>query len=125
MIVATGVDLTEIARIARMVQEHGQRFLDRIYTEAEQAYCLRKHAAAESLASRFAAKEAVMKCLGTGWSDGVGFRQIEVVRNPGSPPTLRLHGRAQELAAALGIARWHVSLSHDRGLALAFVVAES
>ena len=90
-------------------------------TAAEQAYCLRKRKAAESLAARFAAKEAGAKALGTGISRGVNWLEIEVVREPGGRPTLRFHGRAAEIAAALGVVRAALSLTHTAELAMASV----
>ncbi len=124
MIVGSGIDLTEIARIQQSLDRFGQRFLNRIYTPAEQAYCLRKRKAAESLAARFAAKEAGAKALGTGISHGVNWLEIEVVRAPGGRPTLVFHGRAAEMARSLGTARAALSLTHTRDLAMASVVLE-
>ncbi len=124
MILGTGIDLTEIPRIQQSLDRFGQRFLDRVYTPAEQAYCLRKRKAAESLAARFAAKEAGAKALGTGISHGVTWLEIEVVRAPGSRPTLRFHGRAAQMAEALGVARAALSLTHTDTLAQASVVLE-
>jgi holo-[acyl-carrier protein] synthase len=123
-ILGIGIDLTQIERIEEVHARRGQRFLDRIYTAGEQAYCARRTRSAQSLAGRFAAKEAVMKVLGTGWSRGVRWVDIEVVRAPGGPPALRLHGRAAEHAAARGIERWHLALTHDAGLAVAVAIAE-
>lgn len=124
MILGTGIDLTEIPRIQQSLDRFGQRFLDRIYTAAEQAYCMRKRKAAESLAARFAAKEAAAKALGTGISRGVNWLEIEVVRAPGGRPTLRFHGRAAELAAAMGVAHAALSLTHTDTLAQASVILE-
>jgi holo-[acyl-carrier protein] synthase len=126
MIRAIGTDACDIARIAGLWQRAGDRFLLRICTPAEADYCRGKHAgaAAASLAARFAAKEAAMKCLGTGWADGIGFRQLEVVRTPSGAVQLQLHGAAATRARQLGIERWHLSLSHSEQLAIAFVVAE-
>lgn len=125
MIVGTGVDVCEISRIEHALQQHGERFLNRIYTPAEIAYCQRKrHTASESLAARFAAKEAGAKALGTGIAQGVGWQEIEVVHLPGGRPTLRLHGRAATHAAALRVHAVHLSLSHGRDLAVASVVLE-
>jgi holo-[acyl-carrier protein] synthase len=106
------------------VDRFGGRFLDRVYTGAEQAYCLRKRRSAESLAARFAAKEAGAKALGTGISRGVTWLEIEVIREPSGRPALRFHGRAAELAARMGVARAALSLSHTAGLAMASVVLE-
>ena len=124
MIVGTGIDLTEIERIKKTVDRFGTRFLNRIYTAGEQAYCLRKRQAAESLAARFAAKEAAAKALGTGISRGVTWLEIEVIREPGGRPSLRFHGRAAQIAARLGAAHSALSLTHTGGLAMASVVLE-
>lgn len=126
MIVGSGIDLIEIARIHQSMERFGQRFLDRVFTPAEQAYCLRKRkTAAESLAARFAAKEAAAKALGTGISRGVHWLEIEVVREPGGRPTLRFTGRAAQIASALGVARAALSLTHTGNLAMASVLLES
>lgn len=124
MIIGSGIDLVEIERIQHSVDRFGQRFLDRVYTAAEQTYCLRKRNAAESFAARFAAKEAGAKALGTGISFGVNWLEIEVVREPGERPTLRFHGRAAQIAARLGCARAALSVTHSRNLAMASVVLE-
>jgi holo-[acyl-carrier protein] synthase len=125
VIVATGVDLVELARIERLLREQRERFVARVYTDGERAYCAPRPAAAASYAARFAAKEAVMKCLAAGWLDGVGFRQIEVVREPHGAVGVELHGHARERARALGITRIHLSLSHTGAQAIAFAVAEN
>lgn len=125
MIVSNGIDLVEVARIADLREQHGERFLERTFTEGERAYCLSQADPGPSLAARFAAKEAVMKCLGTGWTDGVGFRQIEIVRDAKGAPSIVLTGRAQELASARGIRRWHLSLTHTDASAVAFAIAEA
>jgi holo-[acyl-carrier protein] synthase len=125
MIVGSGIDLIEIARIQQSMENFGQRFLDRIFTPAEQAYCLRKRkTAAESLAARFAAKEAGAKALGTGISRGVNWLEIEVGREPGGRPTLRFAGRAAEIARNLGVVRTALSLTHTGTVAMASVVLE-
>ena len=124
MIVGSGIDMVEIARIQQSVDRYGSRFLDRIYTGGEQSYCLRKRNAAESLAARFAAKEAGAKALGTGISFGVGWLEIEVAREPGGRPTLHFHGRAAQIAARLGVARAALSITHTADLAMASVVLE-
>ncbi|MGA3371144.1 MAG: holo-ACP synthase [Terracidiphilus sp.] len=124
MIVGSGIDLTEIERIQQSMDRYGARFLDRVYTLAEQAYCLRKRNAAESFAARFAAKEAGAKALGTGISQGVSWLEIEVEREPGGRPTLRFHGRAAERAARLGARRAALSITHTAALAMASVVLE-
>jgi holo-[acyl-carrier protein] synthase len=124
MIIGSGIDLAEIGRIQQSMDRYGARFLDRVYTDAEQAYCRRKRNAAESIAARFAAKEAGAKALGTGISFGVGWREIEVVRQPGGRPTLKFHGRAAEIAAHLGVVHAALSLTHTTTLAMASVVLE-
>jgi holo-[acyl-carrier protein] synthase len=124
MIVGSGIDMVEIQRIQHSADRFGQRFLRRVYTAQEQAYCLRKRNAAESLAARFAAKEAGAKALGTGISRGVSWLEIEVAREPGGRPTLRFHGRAAEFAARLGVDRAALSITHTATLAMASVVLE-
>jgi holo-[acyl-carrier protein] synthase len=124
MIVGTGIDLVEIDRIQRAIERYGPRFLNRVFTPAEQAYCRRKRKSAESFAARFAAKEAGAKALGTGISFGVAWLEIEVVRELSGRPTLRFHGRAAQIAARLGVARASVSLTHTASLAQASVVLE-
>lgn len=118
----TGVDLIEIERIRNAIDRHGERFLTRVYTTAELDYCGSR---IESLAGRFAAKEATAKALQTGiWRDGVNWVDIEVTRNGASgAPFLALHHGAAAKAAELGLAEWSVSLSHDRARAIAVVVA--
>ena len=124
MIVGSGIDLVEIDRIQRSLDRFGARFLNRVYTSTEQAYCLRKRNAAESLAARFAAKEAGAKALGTGMSHGVTWLEIEVVREPGGRPALRFHGRAAQMARSLNVRRAALSLSHSGNLAVASVALE-
>jgi holo-[acyl-carrier protein] synthase len=114
----TGVDILELERLERVVARWGERFLHRVYTEQELAYCRGR---VPQLATRFAAKEAAMKALGTG-RYGVGWRDVEVTRQRGQPPRLRLHGRAQERAQRLGLQELSLSLSHSRDYAIAFVV---
>ena len=117
----TGVDIVEIPRIERVVNRYGDRFLRRIYTEGETDY---SRGRAPQLASRFAAKEAVMKALGTGIR-GVRWRDIEVARQRGRPPEIVLHGTALARAEKMGIDRLAVSLSHSETYAVAFVVGEA
>ena len=125
MIVGSGIDLAEIGRIRHSIDRYGSRFLSRIYTAAEQAYCLRKRNAAESFAARFAAKEAGAKALGTGISQGVSWLEIEVVRQPGGRPSLQFHGRAAQFAARLGAVHIALSITHTGTLAMASVVLEN
>ncbi|MBX3464854.1 MAG: holo-ACP synthase [Planctomycetes bacterium] len=125
MIVAVGVDSVAIARIEGLLQRGGARFVARILTADEQSYCLARSRPAESIAARFCAKEAVMKCLGTGWAEGIGFRQIEVRRDAAGAVQVVLSGTAAAVAARRGIRRWHASLTHTGDTATAFVLAEA
>src|ERR1700757_673301 len=102
MIVGTGIDIAEVPRIRESIQRFGQRFLDRIYTASEQRYCDSKANREERYAARFAAKEAAMKALGTGWNHGVRWCDCEVVRMPGGRPAIAFHGKAGGVAAKLG-----------------------
>lgn len=125
MIVGTGIDITEIGRIRNSLERFGERFLQHIYTPGEIAYCqARKFRAAESYAARFAAKEAAAKALGTGIGRGVMWKEIEVLRLPGQPPTLRLSGRAAEWAVQLGVKHISLSLTHTSQIAMAMVSME-
>ena len=125
-IVSIGTDLAQIDRFAEAHAKRGQRLLDRLFTEGEQAYCERRPVTRFThYAGRFAVKEAVMKALGTGWRAGVRWVDIEVVREPGQAPKVQLHGASKRHAERLGIDRMHVSITHDAGLAMAVVVAES
>ena len=126
MVLGLGTDLVEIARIEASMTRFGERFLRRIYTPAEIAYCTgRRWGAAESLAARFAAKEAAAKALGTGISLGVSWLELEVTRAAGGAPGMLLHGRAAERAERLGVRRVSVSLTHGRAQAMAVVVMEN
>jgi holo-[acyl-carrier protein] synthase len=124
MIVGTGVDITEVDRIQAAVQRFGDRFLKRVFTSAEIRYCMGKPNAAERLAARFAAKEAGMKAIGTGLRHGITWQDVEVVRMPGQRPVLEFHGNAAEFAARLGYKRTHLSLSHTKEQAIAYVILE-
>jgi holo-[acyl-carrier protein] synthase len=125
MIIGSGIDMVEIRRIQHSLDRYGSRFLDRVFTESEQAYCLRKRNSAESFAARFAAKEAGAKALGTGISFGVSWLEIEVVREPSGRPTLRFHGRAAQIAARMGFAHAALSITHTAEFAAASVVLEN
>ena len=126
MIVGLGVDVCDVARIRRALEGHvGARFRARVFTRGEQEYCeARRRGRFASYAARFAAKEAAMKALGTGWAQGVGWRDFEVVRGRGAPPHLVLHGKAATLARRRGMARWLLALTHTSESALASVVVE-
>ena len=124
MILGMGVDLAEVDRIERSLQTFGRRFLDRIYTPGEIAYCERFRNRAERYAARFAAKEAGMKALGTGWRRGIRWRDFEVFRHPGGRPGLRLSGEAAELASRMGVRNIALSLTHTATQAMAQVILE-
>jgi holo-[acyl-carrier protein] synthase len=120
---AHGIDLVEVARIERMLADHGDRFLERVFTVHERGDCDTTPARrAERLAARFAVKEAALKALGTGWRSGIAWTDVETRLEPSGAPVLRLHGRAQELAAEQGLQRWMVSISHAGGMATASVI---
>jgi holo-[acyl-carrier protein] synthase len=124
MLIGTGVDLIEIERVANSIERYGDRFLRRVYTDREIAYCNRKRSSAESFAARFAAKEAAAKALGTGISKGVTWTEFQIGREPSGRPVLELRGRAAALGAELGVKSISVSLTHSRELAMAMVVME-
>jgi holo-[acyl-carrier protein] synthase len=125
MLVGTGIDIVEIERIAKSIERYGDRFLEKIFTPGEIAYCGRKKNFAESYAARFAAKEAGAKALGTGIQHGVAWKELEVRRRPGHRPTLHLTGRALEFANRLGVTRVSLSLTHTAALAMASVQLEN
>ncbi len=124
MIVGTGVDLAEVPRIRASVERYGQRFIERIFTPAEIAYVERKANRYERYAARFAAKEAGMKAIGTGWKRGVRWQDFEVANLPSGKPTLRLHGVAAEIAGRLKVRAISLSLTHTAELAMAHVILE-
>jgi holo-[acyl-carrier protein] synthase len=124
MIVGTGIDITEVPRIAATMARFGERFLHRIFTEGEIRYCDSKANRAERYAARFAAKEAAMKAIGTGWNHGVTWRDVEVSRMPGGRPTIIFHGKAAEFAANLGAKQVALSLTHTAEHAIAQVILE-
>jgi holo-[acyl-carrier protein] synthase len=124
MVLGLGTDLIEIERIQVSMDRFGERFLERVFTAGEIAYCMRKRQSAESFAARFAAKEAGAKALGTGISRGVSWKEIEVRREMGQRPTLHFNGRAGELAKAMGVRRVQLTLSHSRTVAIAVAVVE-
>ena len=127
MIVSVGVDLAEVERIQKALEDPriGKRFRDRVFTPKEIQYCERKRRGRyESYAGRFAAKEAVMKALGRGWGAKVTWLDIEVTRAPSGKPEIVLHGKTARLAEELGIRRWALSITHTAEHGLAYVVAE-
>jgi holo-[acyl-carrier protein] synthase len=124
MIVGTGVDLAEVARIRAAIARYGRRFIERIYTPAEIAYVERKANRFERYAGRFAAKEAGMKAIGTGWRRGVRWRDFEVANLPSGRPTLKLHGEAARIAESLGVKLISLSITHTAELGMAHVILE-
>ena len=112
-IVGHGIDIVETARIKKLVEEHGQHFLDRVFTPVEQTYCARNPKRYfEHLSGRFAAKEAVLKEIGTGWRGGIAWTDIEIRAEPSGQPKIALSGECLRIAVEQGISRWHVSISH-------------
>jgi holo-[acyl-carrier protein] synthase len=124
VIVGTGVDLAEVPRIRASIERFGNRFVERIFTPAEIAYVERKANRYERYAARFAAKEAGMKAIGTGWKRGVTWQDFEVANLPSGKPTLRLHGVAAGIAAKLGVRNISLSLTHTAELGMAHVILE-
>jgi holo-[acyl-carrier protein] synthase len=124
-IVGLGLDLAQISRFETAHARRGERLLARLFTAGERAYCERRKDRMSSYCGRFAVKEAVMKVLGTGWARGVRWVDIEVVRQPGSAPQCVLHGATRAIALQKGIARIHVTITHDAGIAAAVAVAET
>ncbi len=122
-ILGHGIDLVDTARIGHMIEAHGDRFLRRCFTEAERDYADgNPRRRLEHLAGRFAAKEAILKVLGTGWSGGIAWTDAEVVREPSGRPSVVLHGRCAEVAAELGITAWWLSISHIETHAVASAI---
>jgi holo-[acyl-carrier protein] synthase len=124
MIVGTGIDIVEVPRVAATLERFGERFLKRVFTEAEIRYCDSKLNRAERYAARFAAKEAGLKAIGTGLRGGISWRELEISREPGGRPSLAFHGKAAAYAARLGTRRTSLSLSHTAQHAIAQVILE-
>jgi holo-[acyl-carrier protein] synthase len=124
LIIGTGIDLAEVPRIKSSIERFGAKFIERIYTPGEIAYVERKANRFERYAARFAAKEAGMKALGTGWRHGVRWQDFEVINLPSGRPTLKLHGVAQTIAAAIGVTAISLSLTHTVENGMAFVIFE-
>jgi len=125
MIVGTGVDIMETSRVEEALQKHGERFVNCVCTPAEIAYCKRFKNSAERFAARFAAKEAAFKALGTGWSHGVRWVDVEITHTPSGKPELTLRGQAEEIARQMGVVRTAVSISHAGRFVVAQVIFES
>ena len=124
MILGTGIDIVEIQRIRESIGRYGERFTRRVFTPTEIAYCEGKAAWAVHFAGRYAAKEAVMKALQTGWAGGVRWKDVAVTRNERGLPGVELSGGAQARAQQMGISRWHLSISHSDIHAVAHAIAE-
>lgn len=124
MVIGLGIDLIELGRVRDVYDRFGERFLRRIFRQGEIDYCFAKSDPVPSLAGRFAVKEAAMKALGTGYSRGVWFRDIEVVRPPGSPPAIRFHGGAKARAESMGVTRALCTITHERNMGAAVVIFE-
>jgi holo-[acyl-carrier protein] synthase len=124
MIIGSGVDLCEVDRIKSAIARYGRRFVERIYTEREIAYAERKANLYERYAARFAAKEAGMKAIGTGWRGGITWHDFEVINLPTGRPTLQFHGKAAEIAQKLGVENVSLSITHTSVQALAMVILE-
>jgi holo-[acyl-carrier protein] synthase len=123
-ILGVGTDIVECLRIAQMIERHGELFITRVYTDHEIEYCTARKAATQHYAGRWAAKEAVLKALGTGWRRGISWRDIEIRNDRSGAPTVQLRGGARDVMERSGIRRLHVTISHCRCHAVAYVVAE-
>jgi holo-[acyl-carrier protein] synthase len=123
-ILGTGIDIVECLRIARMIDEHGELFITRVYTDAEIEYCSTRKAATQHYAGRWAAKEAVLKALGTGWRRGISWRDIEVLNDSHGAPFVVLQAGARDVCETAGIRQMHLSISHCRSHAVAYAIAE-
>ena len=124
MILGTGIDIVDIDRIRAVLERHQDRFLSRLFSPDEIKYCMKRHDPLPCLAARFATKEATVKALGTGFSKGIGFKDVVVVSRPGRP-TVRLSGNAKKVADSMRMSCIHLSISHERKYAVAVVVIEN
>ena len=122
-IIGIGTDITECLRIARMIERHGELFINRVYTPAEIKYCQSRKQATQHYTGRWAAKEAILKALGTGWRKGISWRDIEIRNEPGGKPMVAVRGGAKDVVEQLGITEIHVTISHCRSHATAFAIA--
>ena len=122
-VLGIGTDITECLRIARMIDRHGELFIGRVYTPEEIRYCQSRKQATQHFTGRWAAKEAVLKALGTGWTRGISWRDIEVLNEPGGKPVVILRDGARKVAKSLGIVKMHISISHCRSHAVAYALA--
>ena len=122
-VIGIGTDITECLRIARMIERHGDLFINRVYTAEETRYCQTRKQTTEHFTGRWAAKEAVLKALGTGWRRGIGWRDVEVINEPGGKPIVNVHGGAKQVVEQLGITRLLITISHCHTHATAFAIA--
>lgn len=122
-VIGIGTDITECLRIARMIERHGELFVQRVYTAAEIDYCQSRKQSTQHFTGRWSAKEAILKALGTGWRKGISWRDIEILNEPGGKPIVGVGGGAKEVVQQLGITSLQVSISHCRTHATAFAVA--
>lgn len=122
-IIGIGTDITECLRIARMIERHGELFIGRIYTADEIQYCQSRRQATQHFTGRWAAKEAILKALGTGWVKGISWRDVEILNEPSGQPVVELRGGAKDVARRLGIAKMLVSISHCHTHATAYALA--
>jgi holo-[acyl-carrier protein] synthase len=123
-IIGIGTDITECLRIAQMIDRHGEQFIHRVYTPHEIQYCQSRKQATQHFAGRWAAKEAVLKAIGTGWRRGIAWRDVEICNEPGGQPVVALHAGALEVAERLGISDMLISISHCRSHATAYALAQ-
>jgi holo-[acyl-carrier protein] synthase len=121
-IIGHGIDIVECERIRRLVERYGERFLERIFTENERAYCLPRKRKWEHLAGRFAAKEAILKVIGTGWRGSIAWTDMDIVRDPSGQPKVILSGETKAIAEKLGIRKIHLSISHTEHYATASAI---
>ncbi|MCS7045662.1 MAG: holo-ACP synthase [Gemmataceae bacterium] len=124
-IIGVGTDIVECLRIGQMIEKHGEQFLERVFTPQEMRYCQARKHATEHFAGRWAAKEAVLKCLGTGWQKGINWTDVEVQNTFEGTPRVVLTGAAREIAEQMRITQWWLSISHCRAYATAFALAAS
>ncbi len=122
-VIGIGTDITECLRIARMIERHGDLFINRVYTADEIHYCRNHKQSTEHFTGRWAAKEAILKALGTGWRRGISWRDVEILNEPGGKPIVNVHGGAKSVVEQLGITRMLITISHCRTHATAFAIA--
>jgi holo-[acyl-carrier protein] synthase len=122
-VIGIGTDITECLRIARMIERHGELFINRVYTDEEIRYCQKRKQATQHYTGRWAAKEAILKALGTGWRKGIAWRDIEIRNNPSGKPVVAVRGGVRDVVERLGIVEIHVTISHCRSHATAMAIA--